>query len=316
MQRSIYAGAKFRWLSRAAGLLVLLASLGFIAILASGHAQALVDFRPGLSGTALLAAAATVYGAAGFLLSTAWRYLLRWSGEQDVCWHESRRVYARTQLAKYVPGNVLQFVGRQVVGRQAGWSHLGLAVSSVFELISLLSISCILAILGLAMTGMKIGAVSLTSLFVFLAGVIGIVGIFLFIAPRLLNDRGPEASSRIAGCRISALWPTALLHTAFFLIGGGVLLLVCVVVLKTPINLEYWPAVISLFAIAWTAGSITPGAPSGLGVREAVLVMGLSPIAPVAQAILIAGLMRLVTIGGDLLFFLVASPKIPFRRHG
>ena len=249
------------------------------------------------------------------MLSTAWRHLLRWSGEKDVCWHESRRVYARTQLGKYVPGNVLQFVGRQVAGRRVGWSHLGLAVSSMFELLSLLIVSCLLTILGLAMTGMEIGAVSFTSLFASLGGVIALVVVFLFLVPRLLAHRWPDVAERLRTRRLFDLWPIIFLHIAFFIIGGGVLLMVCHTVLNTQISLEYWPAVISLFAIAWTVGSITPGAPSGLGVREAALVVGLSPIAPVASTILIAGLMRLVTVGGDLLFFLVASPRITIRRR-
>ncbi len=88
------------------------------------------------------------------------------------------------------------------------------------------------------------------------------------------------------------------------------LLIVADVVLKAPVPLGYWPALISLFAIAWTAGVITPGAPSGLGIREAVLVVGLSPIAPAADAVLIAGLLRLLTVSGDVLFFLFGASKV------
>ena len=33
-----------------------------------------------------------------------------------------------------------------------------------------------------------------------------------------------------------------------------------------------------IFATAWVAGFVTPGAPAGVGVREAALTVGLTPI--------------------------------------
>jgi uncharacterized membrane protein YbhN (UPF0104 family) len=99
---------------------------------------------------------------------------------------------------------------------------------------------------------------------------------------------------------------------AYFLIGGLVTIFVSDVVLERPISAEYWPALIALFAIAWTAGVITPGAPSGIGIREAVLVAGLSPVASPAGAVLIAGLLRLISVVGDVLFFLVGISEYSY----
>ena len=58
--------------------------------------------------------------------------------------------------------------------------------------------------------------------------------------------------------------------------------------------------------MAWLAGLLTPGAPAGIGVRELVLVLLLKGIVPEAELLLAVLLSRLVTVGGDLLFYLVA----------
>ena len=171
-----------------------------------------------------------------------------------------------------------------MIGREAGWSHSGLVMSSVFEILSLLSGGSAIAIIGLAMTGLKIGVVSAPVLLAPLAGLIGLGFLLVRVAPRLMVRRWPELANKVGSYKFFGLWPTMLLHAAFFLIAGAILLLVCQVVLRTGIDLDYWPALLSLFAIAWTAGVITPGAPSGFGIRESVLVLGLAPIAAVPEA--------------------------------
>jgi hypothetical protein len=54
-------------------------------------------------------------------------------------------------------------------------------------------------------------------------------------------------------------------------------------------------------ALAWVVGYVTPGAPGGLGLREAVLVLGLSPVVGDAEAMAVALAYRLVTIVADAL---------------
>lgn len=287
-----------------AGLLLTLASLGFIALLLWSQRHVLVNFRPGPGTVVALVLSSVAYAAAGLLLASAWRFLLHWSGEAKVCSGESRRIYARTQLAKYIPGNFAQLLGRHIGGRQAGWSHVSLIASAVFELASLLSVGALIAMTGLVATGIQAKIIGIPALIGLVVGLIGVFLLVLRLGPSLIVRRSPELASRLAEFNVFALWPVALRHASFFLLGGIILLLVSRIVVGSTLELAHWPGIISLFAIAWTAGVITPGAPSGIGVREAVLVLGLSPIAPAALAVLVAALFRLITVGGDLLFFL------------
>jgi hypothetical protein len=64
-------------------------------------------------------------------------------------------------------------------------------------------------------------------------------------------------------------------------------------------------AIAGVFALAWVAGFITPGAPAGLGVRDAILMTGLTPIFGPGNALGVTVVMRLVTSVGDALAFAV-----------
>jgi uncharacterized membrane protein YbhN (UPF0104 family) len=64
---------------------------------------------------------------------------------------------------------------------------------------------------------------------------------------------------------------------------------------------------ISLFAAGWIAGFLTPGAPAGLGVRDAILLAGLTPLYGGREAVGITLVLRLVTTVGDGIGFLLAT---------
>ncbi len=59
-----------------------------------------------------------------------------------------------------------------------------------------------------------------------------------------------------------------------------------------------------LFAVAWVAGYLTPGAPGGVGVREAMMVLLLPPVVGSGVAVGLAFTLRIATTLGDLVAFL------------
>src|SRR5690606_34622535 len=75
------------------------------------------------------------------------------------------------------------------------------------------------------------------------------------------------------------------------------------------------PAPLSFFAtitiggayiFAWLAGLLTPGAPAGAGVREAILLLLLNGIVANVDLLLCIIISRITTVIGDALFFLAA----------
>ena len=75
-----------------------------------------------------------------------------------------------------------------------------------------------------------------------------------------------------------------------------------------------WGRAVPAFALAWVAGFLTPGAPAGLGIREALLVAGTAPLYGPGTALSAALALRLVTVLGDGVAFVVAWGGEPPSR--
>ena len=75
-----------------------------------------------------------------------------------------------------------------------------------------------------------------------------------------------------------------------------------------------WGGWLAGFALAWTAGLVVPGAPGGLGVFEAVLLLRLAAAVPEAPLLAVAISYRLVTSLADLLA--AGSARLDQRRSG
>ena len=67
------------------------------------------------------------------------------------------------------------------------------------------------------------------------------------------------------------------------------------------------------YTAAWFIGYITPGAPGGLGMREAALVVPLGPSLGEATALSVSAGLRCLTILGDLLLFAACPCWNPWR---
>ena len=101
--------------------------------------------------------------------------------------------------------------------------------------------------------------------------------------------------------RTTTLLAVLLLYGLAFLIVGGIigLLLLAFYTVETT-NLLYHTG---LFSLAWVVGFVTPGAPAGLGVRDAIIVTGLTAVYGAGIAVGLTVLLRFVTISGDGLAF-------------
>ena len=76
-----------------------------------------------------------------------------------------------------------------------------------------------------------------------------------------------------------------------------------------------WGGWLAGFALAWTAGLVVPGAPGGLGVFEAVLLLRLTAVVPEAPLLAVAIGYRLVTATADLLAAAMARQDLAALRN-
>ena len=222
----------------------------------------------------------SAYCAANLFLVLGWHALLsHLHAAQKFSW--SLRVYAVTQIAKYLPGNIFQFAGRQAIGASAGISHKILLKSSLWEII-LLALAAGSFFPALAYKFLPMSKSVAFGGFCILALIL--VAVAIFVAPKLLS----WAAANYAGQVISS----SVIFAGVYVLAGGEI--------ATGFDMLI---LMAGFALSWLAGLLTPGAPAGIGVREAALLFFLSGLASPGVILTAALLGRIVTTVGDLMFF-------------
>jgi glycosyltransferase 2 family protein len=286
---------------RLIGWLAVASSSGFIGLQLWQHAP----WR--LAGAHLgplmmaVAGGALLYGIAGFLLSSAW-YQLLGAGSATASLRCHHAVYGRTQIAKYLPGNVFHLVGRQVMGRRLGYGHGRLAVASLLEAVLL---TLIAALLGLPLVWLWLDQ-SVWWIAAFAVPALALVGL-RWAARRAPTLRDlPDGASGGSSYAVSRLVRAAGLYALFFFVVAAVFWILAQSVRDPGAPSMDLVGSISVVALAWLVGFVTPGSSAGIGVREAVLIAALEGTLGGPAGGLIALALRLVTVMGDLVFFSLA----------
>jgi glycosyltransferase 2 family protein len=253
-----------------------------------------------------------IYGLSEFLLSFAWRRLLIWFGDKDISTDICNRIYGKSQIAKYIPGNVFHVLGRQILGSQAGIKHIVLAGATVYEILGLISISILIGFSGMLIFGLSNIYFSLYQIISILLTTLVITGLAIPLVPYLMSLRGIIIPYKGIGDSFLNISKVYLFYFIFFLIAG--LLLVVIVNIFLDINFIITAKLVVIFSIAWIAGFIIPGAPGGIGVREAVIIFFITPIIGEAQSIAVAIALRFITLLGDVWFLIVSDSKFYLKK--
>lgn len=243
-----------------------------------------------------------IYALSGFLLALGWWLIA--GATRALPWPIAWRLYARSQIAKYVPGNVFHLAGRHLLAANEGVAHRALLTSAMVEIVMCLVAAGLISLVAIEPILERLGWAELMKVPPLLAYVLGASSVVaIFGAAVRWRKTGNTSSER----RWRVLAAAQVSYCLFFVISATLFLGLILAVEQTPSRaIEYWRLIVAGYAVAWAAGFVVPGAPGGLGVREAVLVAILAGSIGSPQVLSAALLMRLVTTGGDGLFFLQA----------
>lgn len=272
-----------RWLHLAGGALGLIA-FGYVVQRLYSYAGQIDVTRLQARDWVAMGLLSLLYGVANVLLALAWKHLLAVFGVKvDRTW--AIHLYGVSQLAKYVPGNVFQFAGRQALGMAEGIAARPLAKSTLWELGLIAVAGSVFSLLALPLVWPRVEP-SMAALLAVGAGV--------FLAYALRHALSANAAL--------AWW----LQLAFLAISGAVFVVTLALIIPPHQAVPPLLPVAGAYVAAWLIGLITPGAPAGVGIREAVLLFVLGHIVVPTDLLLAVLLGRLITVMGDLLFFLLS----------
>ena len=261
------------------------------------------SWRPTLTELCVVLGLMLFYGASQFLLAENWHRLINTVGAAPVPRNATYPSFTSTQIAKYLPGNVFHFVGRHVWLTQMGIAQESLILASGFEIAGLVAGATAMVSIAAFYAPLPVGGpvatvvnslapvgVSVSTLFM--------VGCLFIILQGGLNGKVVRYTRGLAS--------VLALYTLFFF-GQGLFFYVLCITLDPSAGLF----VIAAAGVSWIAGFLTPGAPSGLGPREVVLLLLLRPGMSEEYALIAIASFRLVTTLGDMVCYSLG--KLIFR---
>ncbi|MCI5135251.1 MAG: UPF0104 family protein [Candidatus Electrothrix sp. AW2] len=281
-------------------------SLAFLGIGLWRQRIWLMGCQPSSIDIFLLLLAIVSYASSQFLLSYAWfRLLALWSNTVPSK-TDCHRIYGGTQIAKYLPGNFFHYVGRHLEGQKLGTGHPQLFVASLLETIGVIFAAAFLSFVGFTLfykNKLIINPVDILSL-----SALSLIGIFVVL--KLLPLVARRYALQLPNKKLDEVTPAlliALICYIIFFLHAGLITLAATLRFDANLSLEHAGGVLTAFSVSWIVGFITPGSPGGIGIREAAFVTSLSSFIEERHALIIAIVMRLITSGGDVVFFLITK---------
>lgn len=268
------------------------------------------EIRAHISELAILV---ILYAFSMILVAVPWRIMVEFYSGRRIPHEEATFVLCKSNLYKYIPGNVFQYIGRNELAARNSISHGKVALATITDIIfnfgsvmllSLLlcrgKISAFFAYYGLTRYQLAVYVLFITGVSV------GTAAVIWFARRKLLQNQFREAIIKGIFCIFYYFFLG--IYTALMFV------YITVIVLSEPVTLLELPALMGGYLFGWIAGFVMPGAPGGIGIREAVTVLMLSASFSQQTVLLAILLYRLINVLGDVLAFGFAVFLLKIRK--
>lgn len=259
--------------------------------------------------------AAVAFAVNVYISSFGWKLILEFLYGQKIAYSEIRDVYVRANVGKYLPGNVMHFAGRNMLGKKLGFSHIDMALSTIIEVLTLLFTACLLSflfafdsvenIVNYATKHMK----PLVLIAAFVVVAVLIVAAIIYVYKKGYIKKYQKLFT-LGFLRVFLL--LFLIYAITLLIPGFILVLIFINILGMKLAIHTVMLVLAGSMISWMLGYIVIGSPGGIGIKEGVMILLIGPVCgrPLTTVAMI--LHRIASIIGDIfayLFELVLTKK-------
>ena len=248
------------WLNTA----LVLAIIIFVGITFERHWQEVSALSLTEEGWACLVIATGISLLGYIWTGQVWGYILRALG-YPVPSEWAIRTFLQTNIAKYLPSNLLHLYGRTLAAKNIGVPTGAASLSVILDSLLVIASGWILGLLSVPQQGA-------------LAAGLGLIAILVIIHPKILSFfmsriKLPfkKGSANESIPKIQKYPLDLLLGEILYVFLRGVAFVFTVWAI-TVVPLEQVPRLISVYTIAWLMGYLTPGAPGGLGVYEITLI--------------------------------------------
>ena len=238
-----------------------------------------------------------------------WMTFARVLSGRSIPFSAAMPVYTQSNLYKYIPGNVFQYVGRNQLAAEMEISHVDVACATVMDIFFCLLWTAVLSVLLLG--GRIVELFRQYGKGLLIAAIVGTaVIIAVVVLSRLkFRERFRKYISRYAKAFDKEKRPMLLSGVFYYLfqnVVSAAMYFACLTLIIPNANVKDLAMLTGAFMFAWIIGFVTPGAPGGIGIRESVMIFVCGGIHP-DKIVLFVLIMRIGSIGADVAAFIIGK---------
>ncbi len=247
-----------------------------------------------------------------------WLMFTRVLSGRSIPFSAAMPVYTQSNLYKYIPGNVFQYVGRNQLATEMEISHVDVACATVMDIFF-----CVLwtAVISVILLGGRIFELFRRYGMVIL--ITAIVGIAVIIAVVLLcrlkfRERFRKIILRYAKAFEKEKRSMLLRGIFYYLFQNAVsaaMYFACLTLIIPNADVKNLTMLTGAYMFAWIIGFVTIGAPGGIGIREGVMIFVCGGSYP-DRIVLFVLIMRIACIGADVAAFIIGKIYALKKRNG
>lgn len=234
------------------------------------------------------------------ILPISWKLIIGFLGYKQIPLHELQTVFCKSNLMKYIPGNIMQYVGRNEIAVMYNLNHARIAFSTVLDIIANVVGVGIVALLcyhkGIKIFLDKYSIAWKIAQWVLLGGIV-ITGMVIFLF-------GKKVKSWLQVLDLKKYILCIFIYSFFAFYTAGIYVLIIRLVLKVDIVIAMLPTVIGAYLLSWLLGFLLPGAPGGVGIREAAITLFLGGFLQNEIILLAIVIYRIINTVGDVLAYI------------
>lgn len=254
-----------------------------------------------------------IHGANIFSATFTYRDILRITANQQISQKIITKNYCKSNLYKYLPGNVMHFIGRNQIAVDAKISHVEVAMATALEMICLVvggGIISMLCVWTYFIKYLEILDVEINLAVVIIAILLCIV--LIGIVYKLRNYIKDKVLAVTKNTSIGNVIKVLIKVSSRLLINATVFMLIMYTFGLEITSLYILKTVIGLFVLSWVVGFLTPGAPGGIGIREFFMTVFLGGLFVEETLLLVLVVYRAVCILGDMISYLYAMIAVKY----
>lgn len=252
------------------------------------------------------------------LLPISWKNIIYMIIKKKLPLISVQKTFCKANLMKYIPGNIFQYVGRNEIAIEYNLSHKKVALTTVLDIGA-----NVLGVLIVSLVGYMSGWQSWLdnnreNVLLMIKIVLIILAIFVILCillRRHLMIFWGKIYSYFTIKNFKIYLKCILLYMFFAVYTGLIYVAILQRIMNLPISYNDFPVLVGSYLLSWLLGFLMPGAPGGVGIREAALTLFLANRYDIDSVLLGIIIYRLINTIGDFAGFFGVSIIYHYKRR-